>query len=45
MGKTISKIVNIPKSKHVFEPDTYEQMKKFYVRDDVSTALTGKERN
>ena len=31
------------KGKCGFEPDTYEQVKKFYMRDDVSTALPGKE--
>ena len=34
--------MNIPKSKRAFEPDTYEQVKKLYMRDDNSTALLGK---
>ena len=42
MGGPISKIVNFPKSKPGFDPDTYEQVNKFYIRDDVSAALSGK---
>ena len=41
MGKIISKMVNIQKSKYGFEADDYEQVRNFYMKH-VSTMLLRK---
>ena len=42
MGKEKSKVLFTSRNKRGFDPDVYKEVPKFYNRDDVSTALPGK---